>query len=188
MVVVDEAVLALTGYKMSDPRSTFFQYNFGSINLNSTHQNLLFTRVLDASTAPPPALPTDNCITIMYFSGRVLKFEVKNTIAISALKALVQERDGLPPATQRLLFKGKQLPDEGTLADHGVPDGAVINLVLRLFGGGPDDDKVRFFLPTPLFFMLCFACFRFRFWFCCLQIFRNLHPENRLQSSASVRT
>jgi ubiquitin-like protein Nedd8 len=141
MVVVDESVLALTGYTLNDPIHTFFQHSFGNIKLDSTHQNLLLARILD-QVAEPPAVPNDGCITIMYFSGRVLKFEVKNTISIAALKALVQERDGLPPPTQRLLYKGKQLPDDGTLAAHGVPDGAVINLVLRLFGGGVGDDKV----------------------------------------------
>ena len=145
LVVVDEAVLALTGYTMKDPRSTFFQRGFTTINTDSTHHNLLLTRILE-ETVLLPSLPNDGCITIMYFSGRVLKFNVKNTITIAKLKSLIQERDGLPLPTQRLLYKGKQLPDAGTLAEHGVLDGATINLVLRLFGGGPADEKVCSFI------------------------------------------
>jgi hypothetical protein len=103
MVVVDEAVLALTGYKMKDPRSTFYYHTYGAISSDSTHKNLLLARVLQEEL--PATVPSDECITIMYFSGRVLKFEVQNTITVAKLKALVQERDGLPLPTQRLLFK-----------------------------------------------------------------------------------
>jgi ubiquitin-like protein Nedd8 len=140
--VVDEAVLALTGYKLRDPRSTFYRAARNSlITLNSNLFSLFLTQTLPKLT---PVLPANDegVITIMYFTGRVLRFEVKNEIAIMQLKALVQERDGLPPATQRLLYNGKQLTDEGTLASQGVPNGATINLVLRLFGGGVGDDKV----------------------------------------------
>jgi hypothetical protein len=57
---------------------------------------------------------------------------------------MIAERDGLPPHTQRLLFKGHQLEDGLYLKDYGIGGGAIINLVIRLFGGG-SGGKVCFF-------------------------------------------
>ncbi len=149
VVVVDEAVLALTGYTLSDPLDEFYANEFSSIKSSSTHNYLLLTDKSFAIKAPKLSKSTENdgFITVMYFTGRVLRFAAGPDLAVVKLKEMIQERDGLPPATQRLLYNGKQLSDEGLLRDYGVPSGATINIVLRLFGGGGDEKVIfrRFF-------------------------------------------
>ena len=40
-----------------------------------------------------------------------------------------------PPSEQRLLYAGKQLEDERTLASYNITSGAMLHLVMRLRGG-----------------------------------------------------
>lgn len=55
---------------------------------------------------------------------------------IENLKMKIQQIRGCPPDMQRLIYDGKQLEDGRTLSDYNIDDGALLNLVLRLRGGG----------------------------------------------------
>ncbi|XP_042515554.1 polyubiquitin 11-like [Macadamia integrifolia] len=51
------------------------------------------------------------------------------------LKRMILKLEGIPPCHQGLLFGGKQLNDNQTLADYDIQKGSTLNLVLRLRGG-----------------------------------------------------
>ncbi|KAF7099331.1 hypothetical protein CFC21_100971 [Triticum aestivum] len=51
---------------------------------------------------------------------------------VDCVKAMIQERDGIPAAEQRLIYAGKQLEDGRTLAHYAIHDWATLHLVLRL--------------------------------------------------------
>ncbi|XP_055468844.1 NEDD8-like [Psammomys obesus] len=74
-------------------------------------------------------------IKVKTLTGKEIEIDIEPTDKVERIKEPVEEKEGIPPQQQRLIYSGQQM-NKKTAADYKILGGSVLHPVLALRGGG----------------------------------------------------
>ncbi|CAG9813581.1 unnamed protein product [Phaedon cochleariae] len=92
-------------------------------------------------------------LKVVTLTGDERMLDVEPTDKILTIKEKLEEKEGIPPEQQRLVFQGKQLKDDKTVNSYKLKGGTVLHLVVALRGGQENYENVEYDLYRKSYYV-----------------------------------
>jgi len=126
-VQTDARRLVFRGQELQD------SHPVSEYNIRKDSKLFLVVPTTVTSSSAPPA--DEIQIFVKNLSGKTITINIKPGDTVEQLKAKIEEKEDVPPSSQRLIFGGKQLEDGRLVSDYRIQKESTLFLVLRLYGG-----------------------------------------------------